>query len=222
VDDLVKELLSSKASMQQCQKDISSQKQRMDTLEQQQAFANTVMQTYQAQIGTQIHRIDAMELKQAQLKRCTAKRIGFMATLNRFQGQQNGQLSEYVAANKPVVFDKVIYSSGGEYNYVTGQFTCTEPGLYYFSVHAMSTHKTYFALDLKLNDQAMTSFYVQDTVSVEVGSLSALLKLKRNDVVSVWTGPSYAAQFYEDTYNIVQPNVFTGHMVHRDACLDRP
>ena len=76
----------------------------MDTLEQQQAFANTVMQTYQAQIGTQIHRIDAMELKQAQLKRCTAKRIGFMATLNRFQGQQNGQLSEYVAGWKKTTY----------------------------------------------------------------------------------------------------------------------
>lgn len=39
------------------------------------------------------------------------------------------------AANAPIRFDKIIYNAQNHYDPLTGRFTCSEAGVYYFTYH---------------------------------------------------------------------------------------
>ena len=128
----------------------------------------------------------------------------------------NGK-SKTIASKKTVVFDKVIYSVGGNYDETTGQFTCYEPGLYSFSVHALSDQNHEIGLELKLNSTILTSAYSSGGRDVETGSTSALLHLKKNIIIHV-TSDSYRPSTFYFGYT-TQSNVFVEHMVKSDCVV---
>ena len=146
--------------------------------------------------------------QQGKLKDCMSHRVGFMSVMSS---------ATTLAAKQTAVFDKVIYSSGG-YDNQTGLFSCSVPGEYHFSVHALSRPTHDIVIDLKLNSVVITTLYVYSHVDIGQGSEGAVIHLNKNDVVSVVSAPCCTSEFYQDV-NLVQSNVFTGHLIRSDDCL---
>lgn len=152
---------------------------------------------------------EIQDLKQQQTttKQCASRRFGFMAAISHWKT---------IATGQEVVFDKVIYSVGGGYDNTTGHFTCSEPGIYSFSIHSLSTYHAWTGLNLKLNSTIITSAYSYGAQSVETGATSALIHLDRNDFVHVTT--DRPSEFTHNP-NSFQSNVFVGHMVQSDCVV---
>lgn len=152
--------------------------------------------------------INDLKQQQNKLKQCTSHRIAFMSSVSH---------SQNVAVGQTVVFDKSIYDMGGAYDTSTGLFTCSQPGLYHFTVHALETIRGNLDLHLMLNSKSITSLYAADSVEFDTDTMSAVLHLKANDVVKVV--PAFTqAELYHDG-NIPQENVFLGHLIQSDDCV---
>lgn len=100
----------------------------------------------------------------------------------------------------PVVFDKLLYSGNQDYNPQSGIFTCTIPGIYYFSYHVHCKGGNVWVALMKNYEPVM---YTYDEVSkglLDQASGSAVLPLRPGDTVHMQLPSEQAAGLYAGQY----------------------
>lgn len=172
-----------------------------------QSIKNDEINRNKQDINTLIVSISALTANNARLHACTAPRVAFTVT---FEDRPVSVSIEYPATMK---YDKIILNTGDNYDVNTGIFTCTEPGVYSFSVYARAGYGYLAELKLRHNGNVVTSLTAWDDADFNSASMGANLILGQGDTVQV---VAYDGATLQD---LDQPNIFMGHMVHADACL---
>lgn len=110
-----------------------------------------------------------------------------------------------------MVFDKIITNQENSYSPQTGKFTCSTPGLYYFSFQVVSSGD--LCLSITKNDQRVVSFCDNNSRSIlQVNSGSSVLSLAVGDQVSLST--TQASSIYSGSE---ADSVFSGFLVSPDT-----
>ncbi|XP_032935514.1 complement C1q subcomponent subunit A [Catharus ustulatus] len=110
-------------------------------------------------------------------------------------------------AGTTVVFDRIITNQENSYSPLTGKFTCSTPGLYYFSFQVVSTGD--LCLSITKNDQRVVSFCDNNSRGIlQVNSGSSVLSLAGGDQVSLST--AQASSIYSGSE---VDSVFSGFLV---------
>ena len=92
---------------------------------------------------------------------------------------------------EPIVYDDVIVNVGGNYNSDTGEFTCTEDGIYLF---IMSLHLATSSSDLVLRKNGGIAYYGPHAINSQASSrdtgtstMTRLLECDAGDVITLTT-----------------------------------
>lgn len=125
---------------------------------------------------------------------------------------------------EPLVFEIVTLNIGGSYNPITGVFTCKIPGVYRFTANIFgkgmdatnpdihSTDRKTFAVQLRVNDKAITSTSATDEfLDYGGGSMSAVVDLKLDD--KVFVARIKLKMYMYDSALLINPSVFCGERV---------
>lgn len=108
-----------------------------------------------------------------------------------------------------VVFDKVITNQENSYNPQTGKFTCSIPGLYYFTFQVVSSGD--LCLSIAKNGLGVASFCDNNSQGIlQVNSGSTVLSLALGDQVSLTTDPARGSSIYSGSE---ADSVFSGFLV---------
>ncbi|KAF4790975.1 Complement C1q subcomponent subunit A [Turdus rufiventris] len=114
-------------------------------------------------------------------------------------------------AGTTVVFDKIITNQENSYSPQTGKFTCSTPGLYYFSFQVVSSGD--LCLSITKNGQRVVSFCDNNSRGIlQVNSGSSVLSLAGGDQVSLST--TQASSIYSGSE---VDSVFSGFLVSPDT-----
>ena len=144
------------------------------------------------------------------LKACTAPRVAFTATFGTAG-------KKYLDDGDTLVYDLILLNSGGGYDDTTGIFTCPEPGVYHFSIHAMGDAAC-LALHRNGGRLPITALYAQDPQYYASASTGATVVLAHGDTVRV-VGRGATSSLVEGKGYAFQANIFTGHLVQGDGCI---
>ena len=193
--------------------EISNLKQEITSLKQQDIVKSQEITSLKQQdaVTSQMLNNQSMDIKT--INSCTTPRVAFMAVMS------NGFISLYHAlpSGTYVVYDKVITNTDNSYDPKTGQFKCTTPGVYEFNLNIVVYDKHFMRLHLQINSVKITTVHAGDSGGyADSGSVSAVVLLKKDDVVNVKAG--YSGGLHQNI-NEWQMNTFEGHLVHADACL---
>ncbi|XP_009461692.1 PREDICTED: complement C1q subcomponent subunit A [Nipponia nippon] len=110
---------------------------------------------------------------------------------------------------KTVVFDNIITNQENSYSPLTGEFTCSVPGLYYFAYQVVSSGD--LCLSITKNKEKVVSFCDYNSRELlQVNSGSSVLSLAVGDRVSVSTGPGKGSMIYHGSE---ADSVFSGFML---------
>ncbi|NWU40342.1 C1QA protein, partial [Hylia prasina] len=108
-----------------------------------------------------------------------------------------------------VVFDRVITNQENSYNPQTGKFTCSIPGLYYFTFQVVSSGD--LCLSITKNGVRVVSFCDNNSQGIlQVNSGSSVLSLAVGDQVSLSTDPARGSAIYSGSE---ADSVFSGFLV---------
>ncbi|NXU68421.1 C1QA protein, partial [Horornis vulcanius] len=108
-----------------------------------------------------------------------------------------------------VVFDRVITNQENSYNPQTGKFTCSIPGLYYFTFQVVSSGN--LCLSITKNGLRVVSFCDNNSQGIlQVNSGSSVLGLALGDQVSLTTDPARGSSIYSGSE---ADSVFSGFLV---------
>ncbi|NXV00175.1 C1QA protein, partial [Cettia cetti] len=108
-----------------------------------------------------------------------------------------------------VVFDRVITNQENSYNPQTGKFTCSIPGLYYFTFQVVSSGD--LCLSITKNGARVVSFCDNNSHGIlQVNSGSSVLSLAVGDQVSLSTDPARGSNIYS---GFEADSVFSGFLV---------
>ncbi|NWH89282.1 C1QA protein, partial [Aegithalos caudatus] len=108
-----------------------------------------------------------------------------------------------------VVFDRVITNQEDSYSPQTGKFTCSVPGLYYFTFQVVSSGD--LCLSIAKNGRSVLSFCDNNSQGIlQVNSGSSVLSLARGDQVSLTTDPARGSSIYSGSE---ADSVFSGFLV---------
>ena len=196
---------------------------QIHTLNQQIVSLNTTntsaIQHLKQQDATMTSQIAQQSVSLAQLQQkfhaCSSAHVGFTAVIDAGFDSRN-QIT--FRAHSVVKYDKRLTNEGGDYHSQTGEFVCTQPGLYFFSVHALSDDDHNVCLMLQVNGNEVTSAVAQDEKYATSTSTSAALRLRVGDVVRVYSPCS--SEFSKGTLELVpHANSFSGFLVQSDYCL---
>lgn len=111
----------------------------------------------------------------------------------------------------PVVFDKLLHNSGQDYNPQTGIFTCSVPGVYYFSYHVHCKGGNVWVALMKNNEPVMYTYDEYKKGSLDQASGSAVLPLRRGDTVHMQLPSDQAAGLYAGQY---VHSTFSGYLLY--------
>ncbi|NXB73922.1 C1QA protein, partial [Donacobius atricapilla] len=112
-------------------------------------------------------------------------------------------------AGTTVVFDRVITNQENSYNPQTGKFTCSIPGLYYFTFQVVSSGD--LCLGITKNGLRVLSFCDNNRQgNLQVNSGSSVLSLAMGDQVSLTTDPAQGSSIYLGSE---ADSVFSGFLV---------
>ena len=152
---------------------------------------------------------DQLTADNARLRACISPRVVFSATFQKATGTIS--IKRYTT----VKYNLTLYNAGGAYNVTTGRFTCKEPGMYSFTVRMKSYLGRYSCLALLYNGALVTELVANDQDDDDTASMGVTLALGRGDHVEVEV--TCGSTLKQGGYS--QANMFTGHLVHGDACL---
>ncbi|NXO92032.1 C1QA protein, partial [Certhia brachydactyla] len=108
-----------------------------------------------------------------------------------------------------VVFDRIITNQENSYSPQTGKFTCSIPGLYYFTFQVVSNGD--LCLSITKNGLSMVSFCDNNSRGIlQVNSGSSVLSLAVGDQVSLTTDPTRGSSIYSGSE---ADSVFSGFLV---------
>ncbi|NXR44098.1 C1QA protein, partial [Hippolais icterina] len=108
-----------------------------------------------------------------------------------------------------VVFDRVITNQEDSYDPQTGKFTCSIPGLYYFTFQVVSSGD--LCLSITKNGLRVVSFCDNNSLgTLQVNSGSSVLSLAVGDQVSLTTDPGRGSSIYSGSE---ADSVFSGFLV---------
>ncbi|KAK3597740.1 hypothetical protein CHS0354_006095 [Potamilus streckersoni] len=138
-----------------------------------------------------------LQSQQKRDTRANTPEYGFMAMLSYNIGNLH--------LNQPIVFDKVITNIGDAYNSQNGMFTCIVSGTYLFNFNIMADTTEYVEAALAVNGIHINNAISDHTGSTiwDMGTSSALLRLREGDVVSV------VIQWPDRADNTLHANGFT-------------
>ncbi|XP_056364243.1 complement C1q subcomponent subunit A isoform X1 [Oenanthe melanoleuca] len=112
-------------------------------------------------------------------------------------------------AGTTVVFDRIITNQENSYSPQTGKFTCSTPGLYYFTFQVVSSGD--LCLSITKNGQRVVSFCDNNSQGIlQVNSGSSVLSLALGDQVSLSTDPAQGSSIYSGSE---VDSVFSGFLV---------
>ncbi|NXD42611.1 C1QA protein, partial [Copsychus sechellarum] len=112
-------------------------------------------------------------------------------------------------AGTTVVFDRIITNQENSYSPQTGKFTCSIPGLYYFTFQVVSSGD--LCLSITKNGQSVVSFCDNNSQGIlQVNSGSSVLSLARGDQVYLSTIPTQGSSIYSGSE---ADSVFSGFLV---------
>ncbi|NXM84805.1 C1QA protein, partial [Oenanthe oenanthe] len=112
-------------------------------------------------------------------------------------------------AGTTVVFDRIITNQENSYSPQTGKFTCSIPGLYYFTFQVVSSGD--LCLSITKNGQRVASFCDNNSQGIlQVNSGSSVLSLALGDQVSLSTDPAQGSSIYSGSE---VDSVFSGFLV---------
>ncbi|KAL4635420.1 Complement C1q tumor necrosis factor-related protein 7-like [Arapaima gigas] len=125
-----------------------------------------------------------------------------------------GITTSYPAERSPIRFNKVLFNEGGHYNTQTGKFTCTYPGVYFFSYDITLANK-HLAISLVHNGQYRIKTYDANTGNHDVASGSTIVLLNPED--EVWL-----EIFYMDQNGLFSDpgwadSLFSGFLLYADT-----
>ncbi|NWV93573.1 C1QA protein, partial [Machaerirhynchus nigripectus] len=108
-----------------------------------------------------------------------------------------------------VVFDRIITNQENSYSPQTGKFTCSVPGLYYFTYQVVSSGD--LCLSITKNSLRVVSFCDDNSRGLlQVNSGSSVLSLAVGDQVSLTTDPARGSSIYSGSE---ADSVFSGFLV---------
>ncbi|NWV66684.1 C1QA protein, partial [Malurus elegans] len=108
-----------------------------------------------------------------------------------------------------VVFDRIITNQENSYSAQTGKFTCSIPGLYFFTFQVVSSGD--LCLSITKNGARVVSFCDNNSQAIlQVNSGSSVLSLALGDQVSLTTDPAGASSIYSGSE---VDSVFSGFLV---------
>ncbi|KAK3875560.1 hypothetical protein Pcinc_019574 [Petrolisthes cinctipes] len=108
-----------------------------------------------------------------------------------------------------VLYDKVLSSEGPGFNHTGGYFRCHCPGLYFFSIHAVSPLHGRARLDLMRNRQRVVSTEAQ-YYGYGTGANTIIIRLHKNDIVYVYLAQGF---LYENDSRFRGYASFTGYRI---------
>jgi len=189
-------------------KDIDDQKLENDR--QQQINNQSKVINFQSQMLTnQSQMLTNQSSMIYKLQTCTSPRVVFMAVMEKgFSGSRFT-----VAFSHPVIFDKDIINEGSDYRNTTGEFVCSTPGIYSFSVNALSYSQNDLCLELQHNSNIVSSLQAHDTS--DAASTTAVMHLSAGDVVRVWA--MCTSEFFS-FLPLTRSNTFSGFLIQADDC----
>jgi len=149
---------------------------------------------------------------------CTSPRVVFTAVVEKGFSMRNGFPGSKltVADSHSVIFDKDIINEGSDYRNTTGEFVCSTPGIYSFSVNALSYYKKPLCLELQHNSNIVSSLQAHDPDSIAAASTTAVMHLSAGDVVRVWT--TCTSEFARHSPYSTRSNTFSGVLIQADDC----
>ncbi|TSO15273.1 Complement C1q tumor necrosis factor-related protein 2 [Bagarius yarrelli] len=119
----------------------------------------------------------------------------------------------YPKERTPIRFDRVLMNEGGHYNASSGKFTCSIPGVYYFSYDITLANK-HLAIGLVHNGQYKIKTFDANTGNHDVASGSTVFRLQKGD--QVWLQIFYSEQnglFFDPFWT---DSLFTGFLIYAD------
>lgn len=113
-----------------------------------------------------------------------------------------------------LIFSRVLVNYGNGYSSTTGRFTCTVPGLYFFSASLSKTQRVveYVFCFIKINSQTRVGSIESSTITTAAYSLTitGTFNLNRNDYVNI--GTCHGA----DTLETQDWSSFNGFLISAD------
>uniref|UniRef100_H3AXT7 C1q and TNF related 7 n=3 Tax=Latimeria chalumnae TaxID=7897 RepID=H3AXT7_LATCH len=125
-----------------------------------------------------------------------------------------GITTSYPVERTPIIFDKVLFNEGENYNPTSGKFICVIPGIYYFSYDITLANK-HLAIGLVHNGQYRIKTFDANTGNHDVASGSTVMYLKPED--EVWLEIFYSDQnglFSDPTW---ADSLFSGFLLYVDT-----
>ncbi|KAL7886241.1 hypothetical protein AOLI_G00065360 [Acnodon oligacanthus] len=119
----------------------------------------------------------------------------------------------YPKERMPIRFDRILMNEGGHYNSSSGKFTCTIPGVYFFTYDITLANK-HLAIGLVHNGQYKIKTFDANTGNNDVASGSTVLRLQKGD--QVWLQIFYSEQnglFFDPFWT---DSMFTGFLIYAD------
>ncbi|XP_066505955.1 complement C1q tumor necrosis factor-related protein 2 [Hoplias malabaricus] len=119
----------------------------------------------------------------------------------------------YPKERMPIRFDRILMNEGGHYNASNGKFTCTIPGVYFFTYDITLANK-HLAIGLVHNGQYKIKTFDANTGNHDVASGSTVLRLLKRD--QVWLQIFYSEQnglFFDPFWT---DSMFTGFLIYAD------
>jgi len=144
---------------------------------------------------------------------CTSPRVVFTAVVEK-------GFSMRVAKSHPVIFDTDIINEGSDYRNTTGEFVCRTPGIYSFSVNALSYKRNEVCLELQHNSNIeqyiVSSLRAYDPDDTDAASTTAVIHLSAGDMVRVLT--TCNSEFGRHSTYSWRSNTFSGVLIQADDC----
>ncbi|XP_038052432.1 collagen alpha-1(X) chain-like [Patiria miniata] len=112
--------------------------------------------------------------------------------------------------NDVVIFDHVVTNVGGGYSSQTGIFTCTIPGLYFFTASLLSqNNRRTLYVKLRKNDEMIVSLYTNDPAIHRQVSNSVVIDLAAGD--RIWL--AFGGQNVGFFGNVNRHSFFSGFLL---------
>lgn len=111
----------------------------------------------------------------------------------------------------PVLFDKLLHNGRQDYSAQTGVFTCSLPGVYYFSYSVHCKGGNLWVALMKNNEAVMYTYDECKKGSLDQASGSAVLPLRKGDSVHMQLPSEQAAGLYAGQY---VHSSFSGYLLY--------
>ncbi|XP_038618051.1 complement C1q and tumor necrosis factor-related protein 9-like [Tachyglossus aculeatus] len=118
--------------------------------------------------------------------------------------------TKFPPSNAPVRFDRVLYNGLNDYNPTTGKFTCTFPGVYYFTYH-ITVYSRNVKVSLVRNGASVLHTKDSYQGSEDQASGGTVLELKAGD--QVWVQVAGGETFNGLFADLDDDTTFTGFLL---------